>query len=125
QDLDSYHVGFLLGPRLNACGRMGHAEQAVNMLTTATTGEARDIALFLEEQNRQRQATERKIVEEAVEQIRDRGWDGSDHPAIVVEGEGWHVGVVGIVASRLVDQFHRPAIVLAADENGGAGGSGR
>jgi single-stranded-DNA-specific exonuclease len=124
QNLDSYHVGFLLGPRLNACGRMGHAEQAVHMLTRATSGEARDIASFLENQNRDRQATEKKIVEAAVEQIRDRGWDSEDHPAIVVEGEGWHVGVVGIVASRLVDQFHRPVVVLST-ENGAAGGSGR
>lgn len=124
QNLDSYHVGFLLGPRLNACGRMGHAEQAVNMLTRATSGEARDIAAFLEAQNRDRQATEKKIVASAVEQIRDRGWDTADFPAIVVEGEGWHVGVVGIVASRLVDQFHRPVVVLST-ENGAAGGSGR
>ncbi len=124
QNLDSYHVGFLLGPRLNACGRMGHAEQAVHMLTRAEQGEARDIASFLEEQNRQRQTTEKKIVAAAIEQIRDRGWDSEDCPAIVVDGEGWHVGVVGIVASRLVDQFHRPAIVLAT-ENGTAAGSGR
>ena len=124
QNLDSYHVGFLLGPRLNACGRMGHAEQAVRMLTTAGSGEARDIAAYLEQQNRQRQATERVIAAEAVEQIRDRGWDGDGSPAIVVEGEKWHVGVVGIVASRLVDLFHRPAVVLAT-ENGSATGSGR
>jgi single-stranded-DNA-specific exonuclease len=124
QDLDSYHVGFLLGPRLNACGRMGHAEQAVRMLTTAGAGEARDIAAYLEQQNRQRQTTERSIAAEAIEQVRDRGWDEDGSPAIVVEGEKWHVGVVGIVASRLVDQFHRPAVVLAT-ENGSAAGSGR
>lgn len=124
QSLDSYHVGFLLGPRLNACGRMGHAEQAVRMLTTAGAGEARDIASYLEAQNRERQTTERSIAAAAIEQVRDRGWDGEGSPAIVVEGDSWHVGVVGIVASRLVDMFHRPAIVLAT-ENGAAAGSGR
>src|SRR5688500_12458705 len=92
QNLNSYQLGVLLGPRLNACGRMGHAEQAVHMLTRAGSGEARDIATFLEAQNRDRQATEKKIVASAVEQIRDRGWDTDDAPLIVVEGEGWHVG---------------------------------
>lgn len=124
KEIDSYHVGFLLGPRLNACGRMGHAELAVEMLTTAGPGRAREIADFLECQNRQRQATEKSIVEAAVEQVQDRGWDSPDWPAIVVDGEGWHVGVVGIVASRLVDRFHKPAVVLATD-NGTCGGSAR
>ena len=124
KELDSYHVGFLLGPRLNACGRMGHARQAVHMLTAATPGEAKDTADFLESQNRDRQTTERKIVEQAVEMVRDHGWDGPDSPAIVVDGEGWHAGVVGIVASRLVDKFSRPTVVLAT-EDGCAAGSGR
>lgn len=124
KEIDSYHVGFLLGPRLNASGRMGHAELAVEMLTTAGPGRAREIADYLEGQNRQRQATERSIVDAAVEQVHDRGWDSPEWPAIVVDGEGWHVGVVGIVASRLVDRFHKPAVVLATD-NGSSGGSAR
>ena len=125
QELDSYHVGFLLGPRLNAIGRMGHAAEAVKLLTSAGEGEARDIADGLEQQNRDRQATERKIVDQAVGLVRDAGYDRPGCPAIVVEAEGWHPGVVGIVASRLVDKFCRPAVVLAVNEDGTAAGSGR
>ena len=124
KELDSYHVGFLLGPRLNACGRMGHAARAVHMLTAATPGEAKETADFLEAQNRDRQNTERKIVDQAVETVLDRGWDRTDCSAVVVDGQGWHPGVVGIVASRLVDKFARPAVVLASDD-GTSGGSGR
>ncbi len=124
-DLDSMDVGFKLAPRLNACGRMGHAQDAVEMLTAATPGRAKDIAEFLEGENRRRQTTERAITKQAIEQVHDNGWDSDDHRAIVVAASDWHVGVVGIVASRLVDIFHRPAIVLALDGEGGAGGSGR
>ncbi|MEL7240148.1 MAG: DHH family phosphoesterase, partial [Planctomycetota bacterium] len=87
--LEAYHVGFLLGPRLNACGRMGHAELAVEMLTTAGPGRAREIAAFLEQQNKDRQQTERDIVAGAVEQVRDAGYDADDCPAIVVAGDDW------------------------------------
>src|SRR4029078_13745030 len=68
QKLDSYHVGFLLAPRLNACGRMGHAKLAVEMLTDASEERATEIATFLEKQNRERQSIERKILDEAIEQ---------------------------------------------------------
>jgi single-stranded-DNA-specific exonuclease len=124
QNIDSIHVGFLLGPRLNACGRMGHAEMAVEMMTTASPERADEIATFLEAQNRQRQQTERKIVDEAIEQIVSLQLDGPDARAIVVGGEGWHPGVIGIVASRIVDRYHRPAIVVALGEGHGHG-SGR
>ncbi len=125
QDLDSFDVGFKLGPRLNACGRMGHAREAVEMLTVADAGRARDIAEELESQNRDRQNTERRITRQAEQDVIDHGWDGPDFPAIVVAGEGWHPGVVGIVASRLVDKFSRPAIVLGINDEGEAAGSGR
>ena len=69
EKLDSYHVGFMLAPRLNACGRMGHAAEAVEMLTSATPERAKEIAVYLEEQNRERQATEQQILDQAMEQI--------------------------------------------------------
>lgn len=124
EKLDSYHVGFQLAPRLNACGRMGHAAEAVEMLTRATPQRAREIATYLEQQNRERQNTERKIVAEAMKQIEELKLNAPQNRAIVVGGEGWHAGVVGIVASRIVDRFHRPAIVLSLDSNEGSG-SGR
>src|SRR4029078_11922124 len=74
QQLDSYHVGFLLAPRLNACGRMGHAREAVEMLTRADSTRAIEIANYLEKQNRERQAIERKILEKALEQVAQNGF---------------------------------------------------
>ena len=112
EKIDAYHVGFVLGPRLNACGRMGHAKDAVHLLTEATEDEAVDIAEFLTEENDKRRATEKKIVEKAAAQVIDRGYDRADCRAIVVADNDWHPGVVGIVASRIVEQFSRPAIVL-------------
>jgi single-stranded-DNA-specific exonuclease len=124
QNLDSFHVGFLLAPRLNACGRMGHARLAVEMLTTTDAAKATEIATYLEGQNRQRQAIEKKILEQAMTQIADGKWDADGRCAIVVGSEEWHPGVIGIVASRIVDRFHRPAIVVALN-NGHGQGSGR
>ena len=124
QNLDSFHVGFLLAPRLNASGRMGHARLAVEMLTTTDFAKATEIATYLEGQNRQRQAIEKKILEQAMAQIADGKWDADGRCAIVVGSEDWHPGVIGIVASRIVDRFHRPAIVVALN-NGHGQGSGR
>jgi len=122
--LDSYHVGFLLAPRLNACGRMGHARLAVEMLTEATEDRAIEIATFLESQNRQRQNTERAILGHALEQITQLQMIENGCKAIVVGDRDWHPGVIGIVASRIVDRFHRPTIVVGL--NGEIGqGSGR
>jgi single-stranded-DNA-specific exonuclease len=124
QKLDSYHVGFLLAPRLNACGRMGHARLAVEMLTEADETRAEEIAAYLEQQNRQRQAIERQIADEAIEQAQKLGMDNGEHRAIVLAKEDWHPGVIGIVASRLVDRFHRPAILVSFNGDTGQG-SGR
>jgi len=122
--LDSFHVGFLLAPRLNACGRMGHARLAVEMLTTSDTEKANEIATYLEQQNRARQTIEKKILDQALAQIDSSGWGAEDQCAIVLGADGWHPGVVGIVASRIVDRFHRPAIMVALN-NGHGQGSGR
>jgi single-stranded-DNA-specific exonuclease len=124
QALDSFDVGFKLAPRLNACGRMGHARLAVEMLTTADEPKAKEIATYLEQQNRARQAIERKILQQAVEQVAEQKLDADGSCAIVLGREDWHPGVIGIVASRLVDRYHRPAIMVALD-NGHGQGSGR
>ena len=124
ETIDAYHVGFVLGPRLNACGRMGHARDAVRLLTDAPPEEARELAAFLTGENDRRRATEKRIFSQACELVTQRGYDAEDRRAIVVEAEGWHAGVVGIVASRLVERFGRPAVVLAVN-NGSAQGSAR
>jgi len=124
EKLDSFHVGFLLAPRLNASGRMGHARLAVEMLTTDDREKANQIASYLEQQNRQRQAIEREILAQAMTQIGDEGWDADGKCAIVLGNESWHAGVIGIVASRIVDRFHRPTIMVALS-NGHGQGSGR
>ncbi len=124
KSLDSFHVGFLLAPRLNACGRMGHARLAVEMLTHADETKANEIATFLEQQNRARQGVEKKIVEQAIQQITDGNHAAEGKCAIVLGSEGWHPGVIGIVASRIVDRYHRPAIVVGLN-NGHGQGSGR
>src|SRR5687768_7935845 len=124
QSLDSYHVGFLLAPRLNACGRMGHARLAVEMLTEASHERAVEIAEYLERQNRERQSLERKILDEAAMQCAQLGYDCEDCRAIVLGKEDWHAGVIGIVASRLVDRFNRPTVMVALT-NGTGQGSGR
>ena len=122
--LDSYHVGFLLAPRLNACGRMGHAREAVEMLTSADADKARQTAAYLEQQNRQRQTIERTIFAQAMEQARALGYDSDARRGVVLAAEGWHAGVIGIVASRVVDQLGKPTIMISL-ANGHGQGSGR
>ncbi len=124
QKLDSFHVGFLLAPRLNACGRMGHAQRAVEMLTSADPARAQEIANELEQQNRERQGVEKQIFAQAAEQVVSNEWDDEANPALVLASEGWHAGVIGIVASRIVERFYRPTIMIALN-NGHGQGSGR
>lgn len=124
EKIDAYHIGFVLGPRLNACGRMGHAKDALELLTTAQGVRATELARFLTAENDKRRATERRITEQAKQIVEDHGYAAPDRRVIVVGAEGWHPGVVGIVASRLVDTYHRPAIVLGFNE-GVAQGSAR
>jgi len=123
--LDAYHVGFVLAPRLNAAGRMGHARLAIELLTTDQPDRAREIADYLAGQNTKRQQVEREITTQAVQMVADRNLDDRRHRAIVLASEDWHGGVIGIVASRLVDRFHRPTIIISLDDNGKGQGSGR
>jgi single-stranded-DNA-specific exonuclease len=115
--IDCTAVGFSLAPRLNAAGRMGHAREAVELLTTATGDRAEEIAQYLESQNKQRQANERKMLEVARAQIENRK-SKIENPdtVLVVSHESFHAGIVGIVASRIVDLYHRPTFVLAQSE---------
>jgi len=117
-------VGFKLGPRLNACGRMGHAREAVELLTTATGERATAIAEELTRQNDERRRVERQIFEEACELVEREGMHKDDRRAIVLSHADWNPGVVGIVCSRLVERFGRPAILMR-DHDGECHGSGR
>ena len=122
--VSSEDVGFRLAPRLNACGRMGHARDTVELLTTATGARAREIAEQLSSQNDARRAVEKEILDRACELAEQAGMTGPERRAIVLACEGWHPGVVGIVCSRLVERYARPAILLNRDGNMCAG-SGR
>jgi len=117
-------IGFRLGPRLNAAGRLSTAEKSLQLLLTQDEGEAAELAEFLEKQNRGRQEVEKQIFVAAEEKIADE-FESTRDAAIVVSARGWHPGVLGIVASRIVRKYHRPAIVIGFDENGVGKGSGR
>ncbi len=115
--IDCTTVGFALAPRLNAAGRMGHAREAVELLTTATPERAEEIAQYLESQNKERQSKERKMLDVARAQIENRKSKIENEDAVlVVAHETFHAGIVGIVASRIVDLYHRPTFVLAQSE---------
>lgn len=117
-------VGFRLGPRLNAAGRLGTAQAALELLLTEDAARARTLALELEASNRDRQAVEKRTLLEAEAQLAT-WFDPARDCAIVVGAPEWHPGVVGIVASRLSRTHHRPALVIGFDEAGLGKGSGR
>jgi single-stranded-DNA-specific exonuclease len=117
-------VGFRLGPRLNAAGRLGLAEAALNLLMTSDDAVAAGLAAELDQQNRARQQLEQQTFE-AARRLLEQDPDFASHCAIVVGEPGWHPGVVGIVAARLVRQYYRPALVIGFDEAGVGKGSGR
>jgi len=125
--LDSYAIGFRLAPMLNAAGRMGHARLAVELMTSTSEMRAVEIAEYLKNQNTQRQQCERKIVKQACDMVIERGYNHPDRRSIVLAAEGWHAGVIGIVASRIVDKFYRPTIIINASpsDSGTAQGSAR
>ena len=119
--LSSADIGFRIGPRLNAAGRMDMPEQALATLTTDCVQEASLLADELECFNRSRQALEQTIFAEAHKMLSE----SEDLPVIVVGSRSWHAGVVGIVASRLMRMYHKPAFVISIDDNGIGKGSGR
>jgi single-stranded-DNA-specific exonuclease len=117
-------IGFRLGPRLNAAGRLSTAEKSLRLLLTRDESEATALAQELDKQNRDRQEVEKEIFAAAEEKIAHEHEPGRD-AAIVLSERGWHPGVLGIVASRIARKYHRPAIVIGLDENGTGKGSGR
>jgi len=117
---DPYHLGFVLGPRINAGGRVGRADLGARLLSTDDPVEAASLAAELDRYNEERRAIEAQVLEAALAQAEAQ----ADAPALVVTGEGWHPGVVGIVASRLKDRFNRPACVVGIEDGVGTG-SGR
>ncbi len=117
-EMTAGQVGFRLGPRINAAGRMDAALKVVEMLTTDSTEEALRIAAELDDHNRERQATEAKVLQEALQHV---GAEVGDRYSLVLGQDGWHPGVLGIVASRLVERFHRPTVVVGFHEGQGKG----
>lgn len=124
ENVDAEDVGFKLGPRLNACGRLGHAREAVELLTVAGPERAEEIAVQLTRLNEERRSRERTILDQAADLAKARGMTADDRRAIVLASEDWHRGVVGIVCSRLVERFSRPTILMDVT-NGLCHGSGR
>lgn len=120
----SMDVGFRIGPRLNAAGRMDMPEDALETLLTDCRRLARTLAEKLDDYNRRRQSHENQIRREALEML-DQGFDATRDPVIVIGSRAWHPGVVGIVASRLMRQYHKPTFVIAIDDDGVGKGSGR
>lgn len=120
--IDSNAVSFGIAPRINACGRMGHAEEAIKLFLTENLVEAGDIADNLNKYNVTRQSIERKIYDEALEKIEKNNMNLEN--SIILGGENWHHGVIGIVASKITETFNKPSILICFDGEEGKG-SGR
>lgn len=124
KDLLAYHLSHVIGPRINAVGRMDTAEIALNLLLTRDDDEAERLAAVLDQANAERQAEQSRIFEEALQRVAEVNLE--DKKVLVLSAPGWNTGVVGIVASKIVEQFGRPAILLSEDgEAGVCSGSAR
>jgi single-stranded-DNA-specific exonuclease len=117
-------IGYRLGPRLNAAGRLSTAEKSLQLLLTNDEDEAAALAIELDQQNRARQEVEKEIFAAAITTI-EKQFDPARDAAIVAGARGWHPGVLGIVASRIARKYHRPTIVIGFDDYGFGRGSGR
>jgi single-stranded-DNA-specific exonuclease len=122
EEVTTYHLGFLLGPRINASGRLGSANGALELLSTEDPAEAKRLAEHLDGVNQERMRVQGEVAADALaqagEQVEQRG---KDLPAIVVFGEDWHEGVIGIVASKVVEKFQRPVAVITHSTHTGLG----
>jgi single-stranded-DNA-specific exonuclease len=116
--VDTGAIAFRLAPRINAAGRLGHPGAALDLLLTDDDAEARRLAGELEELNRDRQAVEERILRDALRQVEEWPEPRRRRLGYVIAGEDWHRGVIGIVASRLVERFHRPVVLVAGAEAG-------
>ena len=123
--LDEGDFAFRLGPRINAAGRLYRADAGVELMLTGDESRAQEIAAELERANFERREVERQVVEAAEAARRELPEELADAPGLVIAGSGWHPGVVGIVASRLAERHHRPAVLIALDADGRGRGSGR
>lgn len=123
KEIISGHIGFILGPRINAMGRIGSAQTSLDLLLSSDKEEAKKLAKVLDTENRNRQKIESRILEEALSKV-EREVNFKHHKVIVLASENWHPGVIGIVASRIADRFYRPAIMISLDGKFGKG-SGR
>ncbi len=125
EDITEDTIGFALAPRINAVGRLQDADPAVDLLMSAHYEEAIELAKEIDNLNKERQQIVNEITQEAINTVEGL-YPPSENPVLIIEGEGWNAGVVGIVASRLVEKFYRPTIVLSLDhETGLAKGSAR
>jgi single-stranded-DNA-specific exonuclease len=120
-----YHLGFLLGPRINAGGRIGDAALGARLLSSDDRSEVAEIAQQLELLNKERQAIENTMLEQAIGEAEAEMGTGDGPPVLVTESNAWHPGIVGLLASRLKDRFKRPAFAIAFDGLGRGSGSGR
>ncbi len=119
-EISTGQVAFRLAPRLNASGRIGDARNSIDLLCTLEEEDAVALAHTLEETNRQRQEIERHVLEEAMKQVKSN-IDLENDPVIVLDGENWHSGVIGIVASRLVGTYYKPTVIISVDGKEGKG----
>jgi single-stranded-DNA-specific exonuclease len=121
--LEAEDVAFTIGPRLNACGRLGQARLGVELLTTRDNARAQELARHLDDQNKERQSLERRTFLEAREMVEQLySVEGGSLPfSLVLAQEGWHAGVIGIVASRMVERYHRPCVMIALNKGEGTG----
>jgi single-stranded-DNA-specific exonuclease len=115
----TYHLGFVFGPRINAGGRVGEGLLGTNLLTTEDSIEALKIAQRLEELNDDRKVVESQVLEAAIKTIETNRL--YDHPVVVIEGDGWHIGILGIIASRLKERYGKPSAIVAIHDGIGKG----
>lgn len=121
--IDSNTISFGVAPRINACGRMGKAEEALELFLSKDKNEVNELTNKLNEHNRKRQETEKTIFENAVKKIKEEHLD--ENKAIIVGGENWHHGVIGIVSSKITEMYFKPSILFSFEEDGIGKGSGR
>lgn len=121
--LASEDIGFAIAPRLNAAGRLGQAQLGVELLVTQDNGRAETLAEYVNNLNVSREKLERSLLTEAKKQIKEQ-YDPETNPAFVLNGRGWHLGVIGIIAGKLAEQYRRPVVIISCDENGNQKGVG-
>ena len=121
----TYHLGYVLGPRLNAGGRIGRSDLATQLLSTHDDIQAAEIAEILEHLNSERKAMQHALQEEALSQADAAMQDHPDAAIVVAQGEAWHKGLIGLIASRLTERFSRPSLAVSWDKTGTGSGSAR